>query len=227
MTIIDKIGTAVLSVPELAVLYWPGPVGRRLRYQYFRQRLRSVGRNVVFDVGVQIVNPEWVTIGDNTWIDCFAIILAGPPARRGRRITRLDNPQFGGTEGEVRIGRNCHLASHSLVSGHGGLWVGDDITIAAGAKVYSFTHHYRDPGGTEDDRTIYKFSSMSPASEQALISGAVVLEDGAAVGLNSVVLPGSTIGANSWLGAQSLLKGNLPPGVIAGGAPARVLRHRF
>jgi acetyltransferase-like isoleucine patch superfamily enzyme len=44
------------------------------------------------------------------------------------------------------------------------------------------------------------------------------------IGMNSVILKGSRIGDNSIIGAGSLVTGIIPPNVIAGGNPAKVLR---
>jgi maltose O-acetyltransferase len=52
----------------------------------------------------------------------------------------------------------------------------------------------------------------------------VVLGDSSAVGLNSVVLPGSSLGHGSWLGSLSMLSGKIPPNVLATGNPATVVK---
>lgn len=44
------------------------------------------------------------------------------------------------------------------------------------------------------------------------------------LGVNVTVLKGVTIGDNTLVGAGSLVTRSLPPGVIAAGVPARVLR---
>jgi carbonic anhydrase/acetyltransferase-like protein (isoleucine patch superfamily) len=50
--------------------------------------------------------------------------------------------------------------------------------------------------------------------------------DGALVGINSVVLNGAKIGAGSLIGANALVPEGkeIPPGVLAVGSPARVVR---
>ncbi len=45
------------------------------------------------------------------------------------------------------------------------------------------------------------------------------------IGANAVVLPGITIGENTVIGAGSVVTKDVPPNVVAVGAPARVLRH--
>lgn len=217
----------VWGLMEWNISSLPGPIGERLRYLYWKKRLRALGRKVRFGVGVRIYSPEWVSIGDNCWIDDYVIIIAGPLSDNGRFVYRKPNPHYPFQEGEIVIGDNVHVAPFVLLQGHGGLKIGSNLTIAAGAKIYSLSHHYRDMTGHGPPDKIWKFVGLVSPEEQALICSPVVIEDNAAVGLNSVILPGSTIGNGSWLGAMSLLQGELPPNVIASGIPARIIKNRF
>lgn len=54
--------------------------------------------------------------------------------------------------------------------------------------------------------------------------GRVTLRKNCRIGSHTVVMPGVTIGNNSIIGAQSLVKDDIPPNVIAFGIPARVRR---
>lgn len=52
----------------------------------------------------------------------------------------------------------------------------------------------------------------------------VTIEDGVFIGMETLVLKGVTIGAESVIGAGSVVTHDIPPGVIAAGNPARVIR---
>ncbi|MCD4686683.1 MAG: acyltransferase [Anaerolineae bacterium] len=54
----------------------------------------------------------------------------------------------------------------------------------------------------------------------------VVIEDGAFIGMQSLILKGVTIGAQSVIGAGSVVTRDIPPGVLAAGNPARVIREQ-
>jgi acetyltransferase-like isoleucine patch superfamily enzyme len=53
----------------------------------------------------------------------------------------------------------------------------------------------------------------------------VRIEDGVFIGVNSVIMPDVTIGRNSIIGAGSIVTRHIPPGVIAAGNPARIIRQ--
>lgn len=216
----------ITSLVEWIVTGIPGGLGHRIRYLYYSLRLRHIGTNVTIGVGVRISNPEFVSIGSNTWIDDYVIILAGPP-QSGKRILRYKpNPAYSHGEGEVTIGDNCHVALFVVLQGHGGISIGKNCGIASGSLLYSLSHHYRNPNDP-CDRFVYKFTPMVPENEQALITSPVVMEDNTAIGLNSVLLPGAIIRARSWIGANSLVEGEIPSNVIASGVPAKVMRNRI
>ena len=70
---------------------------------------------------------------------------------------------------------------------------------------------------------MHDYSSLAPA---ATCGGRVTIGERAAIAIGAVVHQGVTVGANSVLGAQSFLNVDLPPGVVAYGIPARVVRSR-
>ena len=55
----------------------------------------------------------------------------------------------------------------------------------------------------------------------------IMVEDDCWLGVNSVILPGVTVGKGCIVGANSVVSKNLPPYVVAVGAPARIAHLRF
>lgn len=207
------------------VLPMPGAAGDRLRRAYYRRRLRHLGRNVRIDVGVLIEGPEHVSIGDDVWIDKYAVLVAGPPREGGRRVIRRANSDFSFREGDLVIGPQTHVAAHTVINAHGGVQIDGCTTIAAGAKVYSLSHHHRNLDD-DGDAQRYRFSSLAADSDQLLISAPVVIGHGAAIALNCVVLPGSSVGRDAWVTVGSMVRGTIPDGCIASGSPAAPVRAR-
>jgi acetyltransferase-like isoleucine patch superfamily enzyme len=52
-----------------------------------------------------------------------------------------------------------------------------------------------------------------------------VIEDNVWIGGQVSVMPGVRIGRDTVIGIHAVVFGNMPPGVIVGGNPARVLRQ--
>lgn len=55
--------------------------------------------------------------------------------------------------------------------------------------------------------------------------GAVVIEDGVFIGVNSVVLPGVTLGKGCYIGAGSIVTKSIPAGARAAGNPCVVIKQ--
>jgi acetyltransferase-like isoleucine patch superfamily enzyme len=87
------------------------------------------------------------------------------------------------------------------------------------------SHHHRNLDDPQD-KFLYRFGSRVPEREQALLSSPVALEVNAALGTNAVMLPGSTIGRDAWVGAGAVVRDAIPDGCIAVGAPAVAVDSR-
>ena len=172
------------------------------------------------------MNPEYISIGDGCWIDKYAVLMAGPPHVGKRRVARRENPLFAHREGELVIDRNCHIASHTVINAHGGVSIGENTTVAAGAKVISLSHHHRNLDD-DSDLFLYRFGSRAPEEEQALVSSPIVIGNNAGLASNAIMVPGSSIGDGSWVGAGSLVRDAIPPGYLAWGVPARPVKSRL
>ncbi|MBK8161647.1 MAG: hypothetical protein IPK65_00400 [Gammaproteobacteria bacterium] len=63
--------------------------------------------------------------------------------------------------------------------------------------------------------------------DQPLVTkGGIVVGDDAWLGYGVIVLDGARIGRGAIIGAGSIVTGDIPEGVIAAGAPAKVIKAR-
>lgn len=89
--------------------------------------------------------------------------------------------------------------------------IGDHVTVGANTTIVDTDFHPLDPV----DR------KMHPAEAK---TAPIVIEDGVFIGMNCLILKGVTIGKGSVIGAGSVVTKSIPPGVVAAGNPARVIR---
>jgi len=87
--------------------------------------------------------------------------------------------------------------------------IGDSVLIARG--VYISDHDHRRKNGETLHRDVGA-------------TAAVAIGEGAWLGQSCCVLPGVSIGAGAVIGANSVVTHDVPPGGVAVGAPARLLK---
>lgn len=109
------------------------------------------------------------------------------------------------------IGANCKIQSHTFICE--GVTIEDEVFVGHGVM---FTND------------IYPRSANPNGGLQTEADWQVVptlLKKGASIGSNATILCGITIGANSIIGAGSVVTKDIPDDVIAAGNPARVIRE--
>lgn len=223
-------GKKLLKVPLLVanslilfpITYTPGWFGNKLRYFYYKVRCKHLGKKVRIDVGAIIENPQWVFVGDNTWIDKHCILIAGQVKKEGMRGKVGKNPDYLFKEGELRIGANVHIAPFCIIQAHAGVFIEDNSGFSSGVKVYSFSNFPVDPNNPSEE--IY-FTPMRKKS--AYFFAPIVIKDNVGIALNSIVLPGVTIGEKSFVAPCSVVMTSFKPNSYIAGNPARRIRERF
>ncbi len=51
-----------VDVWKMFISYLPGAIGFKLRYRFWKNRLKFLGKNVKIDVGVYFQNPQFISI---------------------------------------------------------------------------------------------------------------------------------------------------------------------
>jgi sugar O-acyltransferase (sialic acid O-acetyltransferase NeuD family) len=75
----------------------------------------------------------------------------------------------------------------------------------------------------EHESRLAAFASLAPG---AITGGCARIGDGSFIGLGACLIQGVEVGANTVVGAGSLVLADLPAGILAYGTPARVVRRR-
>jgi acetyltransferase-like isoleucine patch superfamily enzyme len=113
---------------------------------------------------------------------------------------------------EMTIGDNTWIGQGCFFHSAGRLIIGNNVGIAPHVKIITSVH------------------SETPLSEPVLnnelIMGSVSIENGCDIGLGAILLPGVRVGEGAIVGAGSVVTGNVAPGSVVAGSPARFLRQR-
>jgi acetyltransferase-like isoleucine patch superfamily enzyme len=204
---------------RLVLIHLPGRSGILLRRHYYSSRFRRCGAGLIIYPGVHISGLALIEAGDNVMIRENAIIQTGrPPSVHEERRNMIVVPRNSDVErGTIIFGSHCRVAFGVLILGYGGVKIGEKSGIGPGSVILSESFHYKGQAGV-----VYKYSQGAAPEEQCVISGSVEFKDGAGVASNVVVLPGATIGQDSWVLPNSVvrLSGRIPDNVIAKGDPA-------
>lgn len=207
-----------------AIRWLDGELGYKLRYKYYKKRLKHLGRGAVIDTGVFIQGAEYISIGDNTHIDKNCILVGSPPDLdlSYRYLKVRENPLFKGNIGEIIIGKECHISQNSMLYGYGGIHIGNNSTLSAGAKIYSLTSMAYNPYDRSEIVSIVPYTGKSPTLE-----GPVVFGNNVWIGIDTVVSPGVALGDNTFVKSFSIVNSSFEENSYAGGTPAVYIRDRY
>lgn len=163
-------------------------------------RFAAFGQGSVIARPFVVSAPDRVAIGD-------AVII-------GRHARLSVNASPSNREGEpmLCIGSRSNFGDGLMVSCSGSIVIGRDVLAAPNVFIADTYHDYRDP-----DRPILGQGMTEPRPVQ--------IDDGAFLGVNAVVLPGTHIGKRAYIGAGAVVTSDIPPLSIAVGNPARVVRY--
>jgi len=137
-------------------------------------------------------------------------------------------------DGRIVIGSNVRLNSNwaplELVTGPNGLIeIGDGVYINYGTLISAERHVRIGANVMVGNYSIISDTEIpaiaTPRRSFSFDPRTVEIGDGAWLAARVTVLPGSRIGAGAVIAAGSVVAGGIPPGAVAGGIPARVLRQ--
>lgn len=194
-----------------------GETGYKLRADYYRTQLKSMGENVRIGVGVKIINPQYISLGDNVSIsDGVTLIARGEKGITiGNRVTLKDRVYLD-TEnadvGYIKIADKVYIGTGTTLFGHVGLEIGEYCLLAQNITITPYSHIFEDPD--------------TPIIKQGGHMEKVVIGRDSYLGMNVCVLYCADIGEGSVVGSGSVVVKPIPPYSVAVGNPAKVIRER-
>ncbi len=157
------------------------------------------GRNVYIRPGGQIVRPKLISLGNDVRIGKNADIYVHPK-------------QKGSKEFILRIGDNVHIGNYNIIAARNSVIIEENVLFGPGVIVVDHSHRYEDV-------------KVPVKSQEVSEGGPVRIERDCWIGANVFVFPNVTIGRHSVVGANSVVKQDIPPYSVAVGAPARLIKR--
>lgn len=166
---------------------------------YWSRRFRSIGAASVVERPSMLLGASNISIGDRCSI------------RYGARIEA--HQRFPHRRPQLVIGNDTNVEQHAHIMCQGSVLIGERVSITGHCAIVDVTHPIA--------------RSISKIGDAILDEHAgVVIEDGVFVGFGSVILPGVTIGEGAVIGANSVVRSNVPAWSVVAGAPAREIGRR-
>ncbi|KEZ53162.1 sugar O-acetyltransferase [Metabacillus indicus] len=106
----------------------------------------------------------------------------------------------------IHVGRNVFINSGCRFQDQGGIIIGDGALVGHNVVLATLNHDI-DPG---------KRSTLHPAP--------ITIGTNVWIGANATILPGVTIGDGAVIAAGAVVTKDVPPNVIAGGVPAKMIK---
>lgn len=187
-----------------------------IRNKYYASQFKSMGKDVKIGVGVKIINPQYISIGNNVLIDDYATLIArGEGGITIGSNIHINDRAYLDTEckdGYINISDDVYIGTGTTLFGHSGMEIGDHCLLAQNITITPYSHIFEDPnqniitqGGHTRKVTIGRDSYL---------------------GMNVTVLYSADIGEGSVVGSGAVVVKPLPPYSVAVGNPARIIRSR-
>ncbi|WP_053205092.1 acyltransferase [Jiangella muralis] len=130
----------------------------------------------------------------------------------GRWVHIGDGTRLSAHEGTLRVGDKAVLGSSSTVTCYLDIEIGARTLLADWVYVTDFDHRFDD--------------LATPVKDQGIVKSPVRIGPDCWLGVKVTVLRGAVVGRGCVLAAHAVVRGTIPDLAVAGGVPARILKHR-
>lgn len=163
-----------------------------------RGDFRRIGAHSTLQPPVRLVGVQHVEIGSRVFIGSNSWL-------------EVVDPDYVRPAPAIQIGDGTSISGFCTITATRSVVIEPNVLIARYAYISDHTHACDSPHQPIKSQGITKISPVR-------------IREGAWLGQNVVVCPGVTIGHNAVIGANSVVRDDVPDFCVAAGAPARVIR---
>ena len=168
----------------------------RLKAPWYRRRFHEFGARSILDAPAWIYGAHEIAIGDDVMI------------LRGAWLA-VERPAWNREAPVLRIGKGVAMRPNCSISASESVVIEDYVVMATGVSIVDSDHVH----GGDHDSVLFNRVETAP----------VRIGRGTWLGDRVSVLRGSNIGRFCTIGANSVVRGEIPDYSLAVGAPARVV----
>lgn len=162
----------------------------------FMRSQSDISRCLLFEINCQYHTPEEIRS-----------IFGKITTQEMDENFRLFPPFYTDFGQNIHIGKNVFINSCCHFQDQGGIYIGDNCLIGHCVVLATLNHDH------------------DPARRQNLHHAPICIGNGVWIGANAVVTAGVTIGDNAIIAAGAVVTKDVPAGMIAGGVPAKIIKH--
>lgn len=137
---------------------------------------------------------------------------------------------FENENAQIKIGDNVYIGKSELYSIKG-IEIGNNVLISWGVVIYDHNSHSLSSKERYNDiiavnKNIQEGKAISYGKDWINVkSEKIIISDNVWIGMESMILKGVSIGENSIVAARSVVTKNVPPNVVVGGNPAKIIKE--
>jgi acetyltransferase-like isoleucine patch superfamily enzyme len=162
------------------------------------RKFKSCGRHSRIGLNSKITNAEKIKIGSNVTI--------------GRSVWLNAKNDTENQGSKICIGDGTYIGSYVQINGWESVCIDNNVLIADRVVITDAGH-------------LYKNTNIPVIKQGDCFKGAIKILEGSWIGAGAVILPGVTIGKNSVVAANSLVRKSIPDNCVAGGIPAKIIKY--
>ena len=169
---------------------------------YRRRKFKSFGKTSLMASTVRLVNPQYISIGDNCEFYREVKLSA---------IKRLDCHGF---LPEIIIGNSCQFGDCTHITAINSIKIGDNLLTGSNVLISDNSH----------GESIMSMLHINPQNRPLFSKGKVVIGNNVWLCNNVCVLSNVTIGNGAIVAANSVVTHDIPDNCIAAGVPAKIIK---